>query len=754
MKSFECTDLRILSLFEVLRKYYGLALAGSIFSIILASVVYSGWPDGLLPNLSYPYAYSGDALSHIWMIQRILEGWIFENPRGGFPFGSNFSDYPNSDTGNFLLLKVIGYFGGVYYSVLNIYVLLTYALCFFFSFLVFCALRLQTFLAFALALIYSFTTFHLSRMGHLFYLAYFVVPIFFYFSLLWVSPEWKDNSSVRLRIVKLLGVLGAFVFLGSFGVYYAVFGCILLFLAFLYNLVNGVFRGNLFISFALFGVVLGVMLNMAPYWLYKSEHGANPQVAQRHVSHSEVYAFKLTHLVLPHSRHRVAWMSEKTNGYLRDTPFNNENTTAAIGVLGSVGLLCAALMLVRGISGRRVDFRVSFLIVALIVLFLFGTMGGLGSLFAMVVSPAIRGWNRISIFIVFATLVVLGVFLSRVFFYYFDGTKRVWLFKFFVLAVVFVGLYDQIPPERVFAGQMRHAQKNFHEDQVFFKGVENMLPHGAAVYQLPYISFPEARAVHQLTAYDQARGFLNTKYLHWSFAGMKGREGDIFYKNLAEQSLGDQLLSIRRLGFSGIFVNSLGYPDQGRGVISEISRLIGKGPDLWHANGSAFFKMSGEIFDVSDKSFEEIVLQAYMHQQLDWMDFGVMDFSKKTWPSLVAWTEGVGRAEASGRWSSGHKVHVQFKRALPNRFLLKIKARGLRKNDKGPHVTMRVGEKLFPLDLQNGYKEFSFVIADQDASKIVFEVKDPMSPEELGINKDVRKLGIGLSSIEIRPMYQ
>lgn len=39
-------------------------VAGAILSFMLASVLLSGWPTGLIPSLSYPFSYDGDGLSH------------------------------------------------------------------------------------------------------------------------------------------------------------------------------------------------------------------------------------------------------------------------------------------------------------------------------------------------------------------------------------------------------------------------------------------------------------------------------------------------------------------------------------------------------------------------------------------------------------------------------------------------------------------------------------------------------------------
>jgi phosphoglycerol transferase len=89
-----------------MQKNWLLCLAGSILSFMLASILLSGWPSGIWPNLSFPFIYCGDGLFTGWEIQRLIEGWVWDNDRSGYPFSSNLRDFPGSDFGSFLVLKL------------------------------------------------------------------------------------------------------------------------------------------------------------------------------------------------------------------------------------------------------------------------------------------------------------------------------------------------------------------------------------------------------------------------------------------------------------------------------------------------------------------------------------------------------------------------------------------------------------------------------------------------------------------------
>lgn len=729
---------------------FAVCIAGAVLSFFAASVVFAGW-SGISPILSHPFFYSNDGISHSWMIQRVIEGWVFENPRNGYPFGSDFYDYPSSDAGNFFALKLLGLMGGSFYSAYNLYVLVTFPLCFVSFYALARALSIGSLWAFVFGLAFAFSSFHFARLNHLFYLAYFVAPFFFYFAIQFSRPDAVFSAS-RLLFIFLL-----FIVFSSFGVYFALFGLILLSVSFFYRWMNyGTRPIPLGMTAAVLGILVGVFINYSPTLMYRLEHGQNPEAVVRDLAGAEIYGLKLTTMVLPHANHQVAAAAHVSRTYAAATPLNNENVTASLGVLGAVGLLAALVVLMRRptptglIDQRQTQEWLHFVAVCILVLFLFGTIGGLGSLFAMTVSSSIRGWNRVSVFIHCGVLLILACHIG----YWIKNIKNrsignalAVVASLSILAWIFV---DQVPAGR--PEQTRKIENVFNQDKQFYSELGNLVGEGA-VYQLPYIPFPEPP--HSVAApgksYAQALGFLHTQSVKWSYGGMKGRPGDMFYRHLAKAPLAEQVKVVQTLGFSGIFLNAQNFPDGRRDWVKEVGEILNMRPTLTHPDGSAFFKFNTPAFDVSDKSFEEIVALAYSQQDLSWSDSERLDFSREYWP-MVAWLEGAPRADAAGRWSSGRKVQLQFKRPLPQRFELKLKARGLRKGDEGPQVTMHVGDKAFLLDLTNSFKEFSFEVEAIDVSAISFEVDKPMSPQQLGINADKRMLGIALSSMEIRPV--
>ncbi len=140
----------------------------------------------------------------------------------------------------------------------------------------------------------------------------------------------------------------------------------------------------------------------------------------------------------------------------------------------------------------------------------------------------------------------------------------------------------------------------------------------------------------------------------------------------------------------------------------------------------------------------------------DYALYGILDpdgikFSQPLLPG-VSRLSGISGPEPVGRWSDGKAAEVDMVSPLPREFKLHIIG-----NAFGPNVglpfSVRVGnvEKPFrlPETTANVYLDF---ITDGKENSIIIEVPKPTSPEELGMSRDSRKLGILLKEITIIPL--
>lgn len=740
------------SLAEVFRTEWRWWVLGGLLSFVLASILMTGWPKGVWPDLSFPYIYQGDGLSHSWLALRAIEGWIFDNPRSGYPFGSNFLDYPGSDAGNLLVLKALGALTGEYYSALNLFFLLSFSVVFCSAFCVLRALGMWRLLAFSAALLFAFLPFHFQRLGHLFYLWYFVVPIFFYLGfLIFLRQEKQWLKSVG--VVKAIFIATGFVLLSSFGVYYALFGVLVLATAaVLYYVKSLCLRSLVLPSLLVVLVVAGVFANVAPNLVNRIVNGPNPEVAVRSPAEAEIYGLKFMQLVLPRLGHRIDDMAGVTSRYSESYPIVNENSTATLGVIGSLGFLSAFLILLAGAIGRKIDSRLALLAALVLVLFMFGTIGGFGALFSAIVSPSIRGWNRISIFIAFGSIAIFFFTLQFVISRFFSIGRSKVVVPLSALLVGCVGLYDQTTPSCVPCNEQTKAI--FNQDREFVSAIERLLPPGSAIYQLPYLPFPEVAPLHRLHTYDLSVGFLHSRELRWSYAGMKGRQGDLFYRALAQESIGKQVDVILRLGFSGIYIDRRGFEDRADLLIEELTRVLGDGPALKRADGEVvFFKIEpSKQIDLDDMSALNImkvagfVVDNLGPRHAATLSEGV-DFTRRTWPEFIKNVQGLSGLEPWGRWSDAdisRSVRFVFFEPLPTHFTLHLTAQPFGRNGV-QEVIIKIGDQSHVVKLRGGDPDIRLpiVLTDGQVDAMEFVPHEPVSPKELGVNADIRRLGIG-----------
>ena len=781
-------------------------LSLAVVAFVAASLFMSGWPMGLLPELMTPYSYDGDGMAYLWNVQRVIEGaWYFDNQRAGFPFGSNHLDYPTSDTGSYLAIKLLGWAIPNAAAALNLYYLLGFSLAAITGYLVSRTVGVSKSFAVATALIYTFTSFHFGRLGHLFFTWYFVAPLFFYVGFRLLSEKQVFLEKSLSLSSKLANVL-ALAALASFGIYYSFFGCLVI--VFCTGIAFCVHRSWKYVLeglLTLFFIAFGVLLNVLPSFLYIFNKGENREGVSRMASESELYALKIAQLLLPRGDHRLDTFFEFSNRYNSSFPLVTENISASLGMVGSIGfvlLLGSAFSLpflqrkntssqgnapfhIGTPSLQQGQFQV--LAILCIGLVLMGTLGGFSSLFSMLISSAIRSWNRISIFIAFIS--VLACMLA-VDLWVIKYTKKFTKSRYaqaicVLIAVVLIalGVLDQTSKP---CHSCQLANQNLYKnDHDFIQTVETSLPKNAAIYQLPYSSYPEHGAVNAMGSYDQARGHLHSQHLNWSFGGMRGREGDWFYRKLAQLPIAEQVTVVAAMGFSGIYIDRRGYLDVKPESVKRCADFLTNQVSKLKSNCMAYTELEQAIANTQevqtglkalasgDGQLVFIPLQpqavtanviaqanAYIQpigyqlvngipQQVEGgfetaIDFRKDDLDMPPYYGGITGVAGisVSNGERLGRWSNALRakhVTVWLAKPLPKKFQLHITAQAAGLNTLKP-MQIKIGDQTKDIIFGSKFetKSISFDI-DKPVYKIEFKPADPFSP--------ARRWGTGVNDL-------
>ena len=785
----------------------------AIFSFVGASLLMSGWPQGLLPELHVPFTYSGDGIANLWNIQRTIEGaWYFANERAGFPFGSNHLDYPASDSGSYIFIKLLGFILKNPISIFNIYYLFGFSLCALTTYLVARAVGVSKIFSIVAAILYSFTSFHFGRIVHLFFTWYFVVPLFFYVGFRLLSKPLIFTGTTVAFKTKLLNSIGLLV-LASFGIYYAFFGFIIVAIC---TLIAAILRRSWIrliegtIAFSL--VAMGAFLNIFPSVIHVFLYGENRESVNRSAGESEHYAFKITQLFLPREDHRLDKFAEITQGYNNHFPLITENISASMGGVASFGLLLLLIVNVFFHSSSLIGadsrnkkhdgsaiLRLQIFGGLAVGLLLIATTGGFSSIFSLFISSSIRSWNRMSIFIVFISVLALIFSIDILISKCVNKKYSVFVRGFVAAALLSYGMFDQTVKTCRTCNETIRAQ--IMNDTSFIKSIETKLPLAASVYQLPYMAYPEHPAVNGIQgSTDHARAIILSSHLRWSFGGMRGRTGDWFFRKLALLPIDQQITVIKAMGFAGVYVDRRGY--LGAGTDEHCKPLAKSKTDRVKNNCLSIVELEQDIGDAvgatlaqqkmvsqdAQLSFTPLLpvasnasdatppdttladsylkpigfkLQNRIPVQLEGGFEEPLDLRKSNldFPHYVGNVTGLSgltnvNGVIEGRWSDAHvnkHITVWLSKPLPKAFTLAVHAQASGLN-AGKAMKIKVGKQVQEMVLGAAFSTQTVHFeTNEPVYKIEFIPADPFSPARRWGTSDKRLLAVQIQTVTIRP---
>jgi phosphoglycerol transferase len=534
-------------------------------------------------DLRVPLAYGDDSLLVSLPVKSIVDhGWYLTNPSVGAPNGLELYDYPYvaADSFHLLTIKALSLFSHDWALLFNVYFLLGFPLITLSALAVFRHFGVGAGPALAGSVLYSFLP---SRMligeGHIYLNVFYQVPLAVML-VLWVCgdcPPGLENGRGRSIAAIAISLLVA-----TTGLYYAFFtGCFLL-AGGLWAAVERRSRRNFLAGAALAGLILAaVTAQHLPTVVHRWRHGMNPEVGVRYTGEAEIYGMKVAQLLLPMERHRVSALRRLKSRYEASAPLGAESSAASLGAVGAVGflVLLGVLFLSRTRPGGWLDERLRPLSVLSLIALLVATVGGLGSLFALLVTPQIRTYTRMHVFIGFFALFAVVILLDRLA----RGRPR---FALCVLsAVLVVGLLDQTAP--VATRLYQDLSRIYHAEEGLVRRIEASLPKDAIVFQLPYVSFPEAPG----PTYDAIRDYLHSRSLRWTLPTMRGRPGDRWVRDVARLEPTAMVKALREADVSGILVDRRGYPDHGVEIERALGGLLGTKPLVSDPAQMAFYAL-------------------------------------------------------------------------------------------------------------------------------------------------------------------
>ena len=508
-------------------------------------------------SLRVPFFFSGDALFYLAQSKSTLDhGWWWVNPSIGAPLGVHALAFAQNTNVDQAIVRIVGLFTREVGLAVNLAWLIMLGLSAVTSTWCLRRLGVSRLGAGAAGVLFALTPFALYRnIGH-FNMVTYLIPFPATVAVLLAS---FDNAR-PLRLRDVIAPMAGCVLVGFNYIYFAFFGAFVIMIGALIGFV----RARSIAPLKLGGVCLGALLlatslNMIPNVLVWREYGEARGVRHLQVE-SEIYGLKIRHLVSPTEEH---WFPPFNTWLARDQsagfPYENENTSARLGTVAGVGFLglMAAIIFPSGRTRDESSQRLHATALIVLALILLGTVGGFGALFSLLISPAIRAYNRVSPFIAFLALTAVGIWIDRVIrLRSFPWQAAAWM------GVLAVGVTDQYSALFDQARDVPGIQRELTAVSSFVGRLESSLPANASVFQLPLRPYPLDNGQHRLGAYDQFKPYLAAHRLRWSYPALT--DDQILWQRdveaVPEQDLPRYLA---RQGFSAILISRGGYRDEG-----------------------------------------------------------------------------------------------------------------------------------------------------------------------------------------------
>jgi len=561
-------------------------------------------------DLSFPFSYdsnlSSDDLPTAMLIKGIIEnGWYLQNNMVGAPSGLEMFDFPMADNLHFLIFRFIALFTGDWATVMNLFYLSTFPLTVITALFVFRRLDISNPLAAIGSILFAFLPYHFDRGEiHIFLSGIYVIPLSSLVILRVCSglpPFIKRNQAggeeYDLFNLRSMGYVLIACLTASAGIYYAFFACFFLAVAGIYAAYNHKSLKRLVVAGIVMAIIAtGLFVNILPSLVYQRTNGRNPEAAVRSANESVVYGVAITSMIFPAAGHRIDLLNSITAKAMKIA--SSAPWSSSLGLIGASGFLFLFGWLIL-VKGRQNQINKPYLSVldTLSVLnisaILLAVIGGFSLTFALIVSPQIRAYNRIGIYIGFFSILAVVLVLEILKRKYMKTNNHRAIYYGILLIILVGGILDQTPGQVV--PDYASSERYFISDDAFVRKIEEVLPKGAMVFQMPYLPFPESAPIFEMNDYNHLRGYLHSENLRWSYPTIRGRQGDRWQKEISSEPTDQMLTNLVAAGFSGIYINRNGYSDRAAQFEQELESKLKVKPVINEDGSLVFFDMSSYV---------------------------------------------------------------------------------------------------------------------------------------------------------------
>jgi phosphoglycerol transferase len=548
-------------------------VAGVIFfATFSASVVIPiEWFKVKISDFYFVWGGGGDSLLSFSFVQSLATGRFPINPHFGAPSGLNWGYYPVGDWTEASIAAIFDRMLNIGAG-LPIIFLLSFPITYGLSYLVFREVKVTSIYSSIGALSFTLIPWHFYRLGHLFLATTYgcVAGALFVFRI-FLSNKSKGRKEVAINSVLLITA-------GLSGVYYAAFTLILLIIATIWRFLRerklvGLIYSSLFVVMAILGQI--------PFYFALAKGQSSSQVSGRHPIESIIYGGKLLTLLLPFSGTRLPLLHHalRLESLLpadseAELP-SNYGTTITF-----VCFILLTLYLFWRLSARNRSTEspaLSLLPVLIITLLGFFISYGPNLFFAVLITPQIRAWNRLTPLLDLLVMVfgfsLIGELSDR-----FSELKLIRTLRrgknIYPLLLILIVILDQTPALGSARGIIDQGIERTKLANQYLNQLDSKLPAGCTVLELPIVPFPENPPIYKLADYELMFPALLDRKLNWSYGAMKNTPSSAPLNHLQRLGIPDLVKVGKGMGYCAVHYDSRGFEDDK--TFQQLEHYLGK----------------------------------------------------------------------------------------------------------------------------------------------------------------------------------